>query len=102
YSNLGSFLHQLGDLPSAEEAALEAYRITERLAHVPGMRFTSGNMMELELMTGRWEAVEPRVNEFLNESGTGTHYMDGGALFARALIELARPERALPRSGRPR
>jgi tetratricopeptide (TPR) repeat protein len=90
-------LHQLGDLEAAEEAALEACLITERVAHVPGMRFTEGNMIELELMTGRWESVERRVNAFLDKSEKESHYMDGSALFARSMIELASDRSELSR-----
>jgi tetratricopeptide (TPR) repeat protein len=90
YSNLGALLQYTGDLPGAEEATFEAYRITERIGHVPGMRFSAGNMIEIELYTGKWLSVERRANAFLEESERGSsHYQDISALHARSIVELA-------------
>ena len=88
YSNLGSHLQQMGNLAEAEAAAIEACRITERLGHVPGMRFTTGNMIEIDLMSGRWPDAERCARAFLEESEKGSHYMDGIALLSLSMIEL--------------
>jgi hypothetical protein len=89
YLNLGSLLQLTGDLAGGEDAALEAYRISERLGLIQAMRFTAGNMIELDLFTGRWQSAECRANTFLEESEKGAHYQDVSALLARSLIELA-------------
>jgi class 3 adenylate cyclase len=89
YLNLGSLLHLTGDLSGAEDAALEASRISERIGLVPAMRFTAGNMIELELHTGRWQSAERRATAFLEESERGAHYQDISALLAQSMIELA-------------
>src|SRR5712691_3834734 len=92
YVNLGSLLMQSGELLEAEAALLEAARLTQRRGHVPGMRFTEGNMIDFELTVGRWQAAERRANAFLEASEEGSHYMDGIALMSRSVIRLARDE----------
>jgi predicted ATPase/class 3 adenylate cyclase len=89
YLNLGSLLLLTGDLSGAEEAAHEAYRISERLGLIPAMRFAAGNIIEVELCTGSWQSAERRANAFLEESEKGAHYQDISALIARSMIELA-------------
>ena len=95
YTNLASLLYETGELSDAEDAALEAGRVMERIGHVQGMRFTQGNLMDVELGTGRWDAAERRANAFLEESGKGSHYIDGVAWSSRSMIELARDEPVL-------
>jgi class 3 adenylate cyclase/tetratricopeptide (TPR) repeat protein len=89
YTNLATLLQLTGELASAEELALEAWRIAERVGNVPGMRFTEGNMIELEGLTGRWQSAERRATAFLEESEKSGHYQDVAALFARSMIGLA-------------
>jgi len=92
YVNLGSLLMQSGELLEAEAALLEATRLAQRRGHVPGMRFTEGNMIDVDLTLGRWQAAERRANAFLEASEEGSHYMDGIALMSRSVIRLARDE----------
>jgi tetratricopeptide (TPR) repeat protein len=98
WSNLGSELQSLGDLPAADEAIREASRIIGRIGHVPGMRFSAGNLIEMDFVAGRWQLAEQRADEFLDVSAKGSHYMDGIALCARSMIALARDRAELARA----
>jgi class 3 adenylate cyclase/tetratricopeptide (TPR) repeat protein len=98
YVNLGSLLQQSGELAQAEGALLEAVGLAHRRGHVPAMRFAEGNMIEVDLTLGRWEAAERRANAFLEASEQRGHYMDGIALMSRSMIRLARDESDLARA----
>jgi predicted ATPase/class 3 adenylate cyclase len=99
WSNLGSEVQSLGDLVAAEEALTEAHRIIERIGHVPGMRFSGGNLIDIDFVTGRWQSTERRADDFLDVSAkSGSHYMDGIALCARSVIALARDRAELARA----
>jgi class 3 adenylate cyclase/DNA-binding transcriptional ArsR family regulator len=89
YANLGSLSNELGDLAATEEAALECYRIAAQQGHVSGTRFAGGNLLDLALSMGKWPEAETRALEFLTESGTSRHYMDGIAFNTLALVTLA-------------
>jgi hypothetical protein len=56
------------------------------------MRFIDGNMIEVELSKGAWDAAERRANEFLTVSGEDGHYIDNMALMALSMIELGRDQ----------
>jgi tetratricopeptide (TPR) repeat protein len=97
YVNAGFLLQQTGELVEAEAALLEAARLVQRRGYVPGMRFTEGNMIDVDLTLGRWEAAERRANAFLKASEQGSHYADVTALMSRSMIRLARDESKLAR-----
>ena len=90
--NLGFLVQQSADLEQAEAALLEGARLAQRRGHAPGIRFSEGNMIDFDLLVGRWQAAERRANEFLEVSEQGSHYMDGIALMSRSVIRLARDE----------
>jgi len=92
YVNLGSILEQSGELLQADSVTLEAAGLAQRRGHMPGIRFTEGNMISMDLMIGRWEAAERRAHEFLAASGSEGHYMDNIALMSLSLVELGRDQ----------
>ena len=92
YVNLGSVLEQAGELLQADSVTVEAARLAQRRGHVPGIRFTDGNMISIELVIGRWETAERRAHEFLAASGQEGHYMDNIALMSLSMIELGRDQ----------
>jgi len=90
--NLCSLLQQSGQLAESESALLEAARLAQVRGHTQAMRFIDGNMIEVELSKGAWDAAERRANEFLAVSGEDGHYIDNMALMALSMIELARDQ----------
>ena len=92
YTNLSTLLAQSGELVQAESVMLEAARLAQLRGHVPGIRFTEGNMIDFDLSVGRWDTAERRAREFLATSEHGGHYMDNIALMSLSMIELGRDE----------
>jgi len=89
---MSSLLVDLGELVQAETFLLEASRLAQRRGYVAGMRLTEGNMIELDLTIGRWDAAERRAHEFLAASEHEGHYLDNIAFRSLTMIELGRDQ----------
>jgi class 3 adenylate cyclase/tetratricopeptide (TPR) repeat protein len=92
YVNLSSHLQDAGELQEAESLMLQARDLAQLRGHAPGIRFVDGNLIDLDLTRGRWDAAERRARAFLAVSGAEGHYMDNIALSALSTFELARDE----------
>jgi len=90
YTNLASLLQNAGELVQADAAMLAAADLAQRRGHPAGIRFTEGNLVDADLITGRWDSAERRARAFLAASGAEGHYMDTNALMALSMVELAR------------
>jgi class 3 adenylate cyclase len=90
YVNLAGLLQSAGDLLESESLMLQARDLAQRRGHAPGIRFVDGNLIDCDLVRGRWDAAEQRARAFLAASGAEGHYMDNIALSALSIFELAR------------
>ncbi len=97
YTNLGSFLFLLGELDEGRLALRESARIAERVGHVEGTRFATGNAIEYDFVLGRWQAAEEQANAFLADSQKTSHYVDSNVWSSLSMIELARDRIELAR-----
>jgi hypothetical protein len=88
--NLASLLAESGELAHAESVMREAAAVAQRRGHVPGIIFTEGNLIDADLLLGRWESVQRRAKEFL--AAHEGHYMSSIALYSLSVIELGSDE----------
>jgi len=92
YLNLSSLLYYSGQLVQADSLMLEAAHLARRRAHVMGIGFAEGNMIELDLTIGRWDSAQRRAHTFLAASEHEGHYAEHIALMSLSMIELGRDQ----------
>jgi class 3 adenylate cyclase len=91
--NLAALFDTSGELVQSESIMRDAAALAQRRGFVPGIIFTEGNLIDSDLVMGRWESAQRSAKEFL--AAHEGHYMTSIALCAMSMIELGSDETEL-------
>jgi len=94
YNNLSAMLWYAGDFPRSHELREETMRIAERLGAASIYRYARSNLPMYLHAAGRWDEAVRLADEIVAESEHDSFYGEEFARRARALIRLARDDRA--------
>ncbi len=94
YNNLSAMLWYAGDFPRSHELRDETVRIAERLGAASIYRYARSNLPVYLYVAGRWDEAVRLADEIVAESEHDSFYGEEFARRARALIRLAREDRA--------
>jgi tetratricopeptide (TPR) repeat protein len=94
YNNLSAMLWYAGELPRSHELREETMRIAERLGAVSIYRYARSNLPLYLYPVGRWDEAVRLADEIVAECESDPYMGEAYVRRARALIRLARDDRA--------
>jgi predicted ATPase/class 3 adenylate cyclase len=94
YNNLSAMVWYAGDFPRSHELREESMRVAQRLGAASLYRYARSNLPVYLYVAGRWDEAVRLADEIVAESEHDSFYGEEFARRARALIRLAREDRA--------